>query len=166
LVIDWTNPDDNLEPIFKTVKSKGKTAQFSIQTPAVAGYYELASYVSRTCSGGNAITLTKQILVGKLVSIVGKLATTSVFVAKNPTVSVSGSRTSGSLAVASKSFAAVLKKNGVVVKTAAGTTGSSGNYKLNSTGSLTAETYTSSVSIAAGSVYSAATTSTSSFTLG
>lgn len=137
------------------VRATGKTAVLSISTPDTAGVYTLTTNeISSACSGGSAVTLTKSITVGKLASVVAKLGTTSAYVSKNPTVSVSGTIKSGSVSVKNADITVVLKRNGSTVKTAHGTTDGSGAISLNFSGtSYTAGTYTAVVTLDGNATY-------------
>lgn len=149
------------------VRSTGKTAVLSISTPDTAGVYTLTTNtISPTCSGGSAVTLTKSITVGKLASVVAKLGTTSAYVSKNPTVSVSGTVKSGSASVASGAITAVLKRNGSTVKTVTGSTSANGSFSLNFSGtSYTAGTYTAVVTLDGNATYIEKSVTTAALTL-
>jgi hypothetical protein len=148
------------------VRATGKTSVLSISTPSTAGVYTLTTNeISPTCSGGSAVTLTKSITVGKLASVVAKLATSSAS-ASNTTVSVLGTVKSGSVSVASASVTAKLKKNGVTVKSVTGTTNSSGMFNFSFSGfSYSAGTYTAVVTSAGTTDYIEKSVTTASLTL-
>ncbi len=154
---------DYINTVSATVKSSGKTPVMTIATPSTAGVYTLMTgQISGTCSGGSAVTLSRSITVGKLSSIVAKLSTTSGYVSKNPTVSVSGTVKSGSVAVASKTVSVSLRLAGSEVKTVSATTNSSGVFSANFTGtSYDAGSYTAVVSFTANSTYAAKSKTTS-----
>lgn len=137
------------------VRATGKTAVLSISTPDTAGVYTLSTNeISSACSGGSAVTLTKSITVGKLASVVAKLGTTSAYVSKNPTVSVSGTIKSGSVTVKNADITVVLKRNGSTVKTVTGSTSGSGTFSLNFSGtSYTAGSYTAVVTLDGNATY-------------
>ena len=98
--------------------------------------------------------MTKSITVGKLASVVAKLGTTSAYVSKNPTVSVSGTIKSGSVTVKNADITVVLKRNGSTVKTVTGSTSGSGTFSLNFSGtSYTAGSYTAVVTLDGNATY-------------
>jgi len=152
--VAWAETD-SVDPVSKTIKATGKSGVITIATPDTAGTYTLTSSISAACAGGDdAVTLTKSVVVGKLASIVGKISTTSAYVSKNPTLNVSGTIKSGSLAVANKSIIIRLKKGGTVVKTQNSTTNGSGVFNVNLTGtSYTAGAYTAEIELVSGSIY-------------
>jgi hypothetical protein len=137
------------------VRATGKTAVLSISTPSTAGIYTLTTNtISSTCAGGSPIALTKSITVGKLASVVAKLATSSGYVSKNPTVSVSGTVKSGSVAVANSNISVVLLRNGSQVKTLTGKTDSYGAFNLNFSGtSYSAGSFTAEVTLDGNTTY-------------
>jgi hypothetical protein len=145
-----------------TVSSRGRTPVMTIATPTTAGTYTLTTnQISSTCSGGSAVTLSRAITVGKLASVVAKLGTTSGYVSKNPTVKISGTVKSGSVAVASKTVSVSLRLAGEEVKTVTATTNGSGAFTANFSGtSYTAGSYTAVVSFTADSTYAAKSTTT------
>jgi hypothetical protein len=145
-----------------TVGSRGRTPVMTIATPSTAGTYTLTTnQISSTCSGGSAVTLSRAITVGKVASVVSKLRTTSGFVSKNPTVSISGTVKSGSVAVASKTVSVSLRLGGSEVKTVTATTNGSGVFTANFTGTTyTAGSYTAVVSFAADATYGARSVTT------
>jgi len=156
-----------VSPITATVTSKGKTPVMTIASPATAGSYTLKTgTISGECSGGSAVSLSKSISVGKLASIVAKVSTTSGFIAKNPTMSISGTVKSGSVAVANKQVSVSLRLAGEQVKTVNATTNSSGVFSANFAGtSYAAGSYTAVVSLAADSTFSAKSTTTAALKL-
>ena len=149
------------------VRATGKTAVLSISTPDTAGVYTLTTNeISSACSGGSAVTLTKSITVGKLASVVAKLGTTSAYVSKNPTVSVSGTIKSGSVTVKNADITVVLKRNGSTVKTVTGSTSGSGTFSLNFSGtSYTAGSYTAVVTLDGNATYIEKSVTTAALTL-
>jgi xanthosine utilization system XapX-like protein len=159
--VSWYG-EDSINAVSATVKSSGKTPVMTISTPSTAGVYSLrTSQISGTCSGGSAVTLSRSVTVGKLASIVSKLSTTSGYVSKNPTVSVSGTVKSGSSAVASKTVSVSLRLGGTEVKTVSATTNSSGVFSASFTGtSYTAGSYTAVVSFDANSTFAAKSVTT------
>ena len=151
--VAWAETD-SVDPVSKTIKATGKSGVITIATPDSAGTYTLTSSISGTCAGGDPVVLSKSVVVGKLASIVGKITTSSAFVSKNPTLTVSGTIKSGSLAVANKSIIIRLKKGGEVVKTQNSTTNGSGAFSVSLTGtSYTAGSYTAEVELPSGSIY-------------
>lgn len=145
-----------------TVNSRGRTPVMTIATPSTAGSYTLrTSQISAECSGASAVTLSRAITVGKVASVVSKLRTSSGFVSKNPTVSITGTVKSGSVAVASKSVSVSLRLAGNEVKTVSATTNGSGVFTANFTGTTyTAGSYTAVVSFAADETYGARSVTT------
>jgi len=145
-----------------TVGSRGRTPVMTIATPSTAGTYTLTTnQISSTCSGGSAVTLSRAITVGKVASVVSKLRTTSGFVSKNPTVSISGTVKSGSVAVAGKTVSVSLRLAGNEVKTVTATTNGSGAFTANFSGTTyTAGSYTAVVSFAADATYGARSVTT------
>jgi hypothetical protein len=138
-----------------TVSSRGRTPVMTIATPSTAGTYTLRTTLSTACAGaGEPTTLSRKITVGKVASVVSKLRTTSGFVSKNPTVSITGTVKSGSVAVDDKSVSVSLKLAGNEVKTVTATTNASGVFTANFTGTTyTAGSYTAVVSFAADATY-------------
>ena len=165
ITLSWDGVDGDTAT--GVVRATGKTAVLSISTPSTAGVYTLTTNtISPTCSGGSAVALTKSITVGKLASLVAKLGTTSAYVSKNPTVSVSGTVKSGSAAVASGAITAVLKRNGSTVKTVTGSTLANGSFSLNFSGtSYTAGTYTAVVTLDGNATYIEKSVTTAALTL-
>jgi hypothetical protein len=145
-----------------TVSSRGRTPVMTIATPTTAGTYTLTTnQISSTCSGASAVTLSRKITVGKVASVVSKLRTSSGFVSKSPTVSITGTVKSGSVAVASKSVSVSLRLAGNEVKTVSATTNGSGVFTANFTGTTyTAGSYTAVVSFAADATYGARSVTT------
>ena len=145
-----------------TVSSRGRTPVMTIATPSIAGTYTLRTTLSTACAGeGEATTLSRKITVGKVASVVSKLRTTSGFVSKNPTVSITGTVKSGSVAVDDKSVSVSLKLAGNEVKTVTATTNASGVFTANFTGTTyTAGSYTAVVSFAADATYGARSVTT------
>ncbi len=154
--VSWSG-GQGVEAVSANVGSRGKTPVMTIATPDTAGTYTLTtSQISANCSGGSAVTLSRSITVGKVASIVAKLSTTSGYVSKNPTVSISGTVKSGSVSVASKTVSISLKLGSGEVKTATATTNGSGAFTANFTGTTyTAGSYTAVVSFNADSTYTA-----------
>lgn len=164
--LSWVGVTDS-DTAAGLVRATGKTAVLSISTPDTAGVYTLTTNtISSTCSGGTAVALTKSITVGKLASVVAKLATSSAYVSKNPTVSVSGTVKSGSVSVANANISVVLKRNGSQVKTLTGTTNGSGSFNLNFSGtSYTAGSFTAEVTLDGNSTYIEKSVTTAALTL-
>jgi len=165
ITLSWDGVDGDTAT--GVVRATGKTAVLSISTPSTAGIYTLTTNtISSTCSGGSAVTLTKSITVGKLASVVAKLGTSSAYVSKNPTVSVSGTVKSGSVSVSSGAITAVLKRNGSTVKTVTGSTLANGTFSLNFSGtSYTAGTYTAVVTLDGNATYIEKSVTTAALTL-
>lgn len=161
VTIEWAGED--IAPVTATIRSTGKSPVMQITAPSVAGTYTLTTNtISSTCSGGSAVSLSKSLTIGKLVSMTAKLATTSGYVSKNPTVSISGTVKSGSVSVGSKTVSVSLLRNGTQVKTTTATTNASGVFNVDFAGtSYTAGTFTAEVSIAADSTYAAKSVTTS-----
>ncbi|NBR65068.1 MAG: hypothetical protein EBS85_04560 [Micrococcales bacterium] len=148
------------------VRATGKTSVLSIATPTNAGVYTLTTNtISSSCSGGDAVALTKSITVGKLASVVGKLATSSAYVSKNPTVTASGTIKSGSVSVANADITVVLKKNGSTVRTVHGSTNGSGAYSLSVGADTGAGAYTAVVTLDANTVYVGSSVTTAALNL-
>jgi len=145
-----------------TVKSSGKTSVMTITTPSTAGVYTLkTNTISAECSGASAVSLSRAITVGKLASIVAKLSTNKGYVASNPTVSVSGTVKSGSLAVANKQVSISLRRNGSEVKTLTLTTSGSGVFNGSFSGTnYSAGDFTAVVSFDNDSTFAARSKST------
>ena len=165
ITLSWDGVDGDTAT--GVVRATGKTAVLSISTPSTAGVYTLTTNtISPTCSGGDAVTLTKSITVGKLASVVAKLGTTSAYVSKSPTVKVSGTIKSGSVNVNNADITVVLKRNGSTVKTATGSTNSSGAFSVNFSGtSYTAGTYTAVVTLDGNATYIEKSVTTAALTL-
>lgn len=145
-----------------TVGSRGRTSVMTIATPETAGTYTLrTNLISGECSGGAAVRLSRSITVGKLASVTAKLRTTSGFVSKNPTVSITGTVRSGSVAVANKSVSVSLRLGSTEVKTVSATTNGSGAFTANFTGTTyTAGSYTAVVSFVADATFAAKNSTT------
>ena len=150
------------------VRSTGKTAVLSISTPDTAGVYTLTTNtISPTCSGGDAVTLTKSITVGKLASVVAKLGTTSAYVSKSPVVKVSGTIKSGSVTVKNAPITVVLKRNGSTLQIiSTESTNASGAFSVNfSAAPYTAGTYTAVVTLDGNATYIEKSVTTAALTL-
>ena len=153
--VSWTG-GQGVDPVSSTVKSSGKTSVMTLATPSTAGVYTLTtSSISSACSGNSAVTLTRSITVGKLASIVAKLSTTSGYVSKSPTVTVSGTVKSGSVAVANKVVTITLKRGATEVASTTATTNGSGVFTKPISETFTAGSYTAVISFAANSTYAA-----------
>lgn len=153
--VSWSG-GQGVDPVSATVGSRGKTAVMTLATPDTAGTYTLrTSEISSACSGGSAVTLSRSITVGKVASIVAKLSSTSGYVSKTPTVTVSGTVKSGSVSVASKVVTIVLKRGETTVDTVTATTNGFGAFTKAITGSFTAGSYTAVVSFDADTTYTA-----------
>jgi hypothetical protein len=165
ITLSWDGVDGDTAT--GVVRATGKTAVLSISTPSTAGVYTLTTNeISSTCSGGSAVTLTKSITVGKLASVVAKLGATSAYVSKSPTVKVSGTIKSGSVNVNNADITVVLKRNGSTIKTATGSTNSSGAFSVNFSGtSYTAGTYIAVVTLDGNATYIEKSVTTAALTL-
>ena len=123
--------------------------------------------ISPTCSGGDAVTLTKSITVGKLASVVAKLGTTSAYVSKSPVVKVSGTIKSGSVTVKNAPITVVLKRNGSTLQIiSTESTNASGAFSVNfSAAPYTAGTYTAVVTLDGNATYIEKSVTTAALTL-
>lgn len=167
VTVSWADSDAAISPVSKVVKATGATGVISIATPTTAGTYTLTTGISAACAGTtNPVTLSKSVTVGKLSSIVGKLTTTSGYISRNPTISATGTITSGSIPVANKTIFLTLKRDGVTVKTVTGTTNGSGGYTIAFPGtSYSIGYYTAEIKIKAGSIYGETAITTASLRL-
>jgi len=165
VTLSWVGQE--LATVTRTIRANGKSGAVSIATPTTAGSYTLSTnLINSTCSGGSAVTLTKSIVVGRLLSVVGKVNSTSAFASKNPTFSVTGTLKSGSVAVSGQTVSVSLRRNGSEVKTGSATTNGSGNFTVTLSGtSYSAGNYTAVISVAAGSVYGEKSLTTAKLTL-
>jgi hypothetical protein len=153
--VSWTG-GQGVDPVSSTVKSSGKTSVMTLATPATAGVYTLTtSSISAACSGNSAVTLTRSITVGKLASIVAKLSTSSGYVSKDPTITVSGTVKSGSVVVANKVVSITLKRGSTTVASSTATTNGSGVFTSAIKEPFTAGSYTAVVSFEANTTYAA-----------
>jgi hypothetical protein len=143
------------------------TGVFTIATPSIVGRYTLSTNtIGSECSAGAAITLGKVFAVGKSASVVAKVMTSSAFASKNPVVSVTGTVKSAGVVVESKEVTVSLRRNGVEVATASGTTKSSGVFSLSfPNGSYLAGDYTAVVTVVADSTYRQSQVTTAKITL-
>ena len=167
VIIGWTDSGLGIEPVSKVVKSDRTTGVFTIATPTTAGTYTLSSSeISAECGGGSAITLTQSVVVGKSLSITAKVSSSSGYASKSPVFSVTGTVKSGAVAVSGKQVSVSLRRNGVEVKTATGTTSSSGVLSVVFTGTTyVAGDYTAVITGVADSTYLAAQVATAKLTL-
>ena len=165
--VGWTDANTGVSSVSKIIKADRTTGVFTIATPAIAGSYTLSTNrISAECSGGLAVTLAKAFVIGKSSSVMAKVVTSNVYVAKNPVVSVSGTVKSGSVAVSNKAVTVSLRRNGVEVATASGTTNGSGVFNISlSSGSYVSGDYTAVVTVVADSVYRQAQVTTTKLTL-
>jgi uncharacterized repeat protein (TIGR02543 family) len=165
--VGWTGANSGVSSVSKIIKADRTTGVFTIATPAIAGSYTLSTNrISAECSGGLAVTLAKAFVIGKSSSVMAKVVTSNVYVAKNPVVSVSGTVKSGSVAVSNKAVTVSLRRNGVEVATASGTTNGSGVFNISlSSGSYVSGDYTAVVTVVADSVYRQAQVTTTKLTL-
>jgi hypothetical protein len=153
--VSWTG-GQGVDPVSSTVKSSGKTSVMTLATPSTAGVYTLTtSSISAACSGNSAVTLTRSITVGKLASIVAKLSTSSGYVSKDPTITVSGTVKSGSVVVANKVVSITLKRGSTTVTSSTATTNGSGVFTSAIKEPFTAGSYTAVVSFEANTTYAA-----------
>ena len=153
--VSWTG-GQGVDPVSSTVKSSGKTSVMTLATPSTAGVYTLTtSSISAACSGNSAVTLTRSITVGKLASIVAKLSTSSGYVSKDPTITVSGTVKSGSVVVANKVVSITLKRGSTTVASSTATTNGSGVFTSAIKEPFTAGSYTAVVSFEANTTYAA-----------
>jgi hypothetical protein len=145
-----------------TVGSRGRTPVMTIATPSTAGSYTLRTTLSSACAGaGEPTVISRSVTVGKFASVTAKLRTTTGFVTKSPTVSITGTVKSGSVAVAGKSVSVSLRLGGTEVKTESATTNGSGVFTANFAGTTyTAGSYTAVVSFVADATYAAKTSTT------
>jgi hypothetical protein len=158
--VSWTG-GQGVDPVSSTVKSSGKTSVMTLATPSTAGVYTLTtSSISAACSGNSAVTLTRSITVGKLASIVAKLSTTSGYVSKDPTITVSGTVKSGSVVVANKVVSITLKRGSTTVASSTATTNGSGVFTSAIKEPFTAGSYTAVVSFESNATYAAKTQTT------
>jgi hypothetical protein len=158
--VSWTG-GQGVDPVSSTVKSSGKTSVMTLATPSTAGVYTLTtSSISAACSGNSAVTLTRSITVGKLASIVAKLSTTSGYVSKDPTFTVSGTVKSGSVVVANKVVSITLKRGSTTVASSTATTNGSGVFTSAIKEPFTAGSYTAVVSFESNATYAAKTQTT------
>ena len=153
--VSWTG-GQGVDPVSSTVKSSGKTSVMTLATPSTAGVYTLTtSSISAACSGNSAVTLTRSITVGKLASIVAKLSTSSGYVSKDPTITVSGTVKSGSVVVANKVVSITLKRGSTTVASSTATTNGSGVFTSAIKEPFTAGSYTAVISFEANTTYAA-----------
>jgi hypothetical protein len=155
VTIYWSGVNETIDPSVVSANRMNKTPIMRIQAPSVAGTYTLRSnYFTYECSGGHGGYLSRSIVVGKKVSIVSKLSTSSGYVAKNPIISVSGNLKSGSKSIASKAVSISLMLAGVEVKAITASTNSSGLFSANFAGTTYASgAYTAVVSFESDSTY-------------
>lgn len=151
----WSGINEVIDPVTATVKNSGKTAPMTLITPSTAGIYTLrTSSFYYSCSGGHIAGLSRSITVGKALSIVAKLSTSSGYVAKNPIISISGNLRSGANAVPAKVVSISLMLGDVEVQTIPATTNSSGVFSANFGGITYAPgAYTAVVSTESDSTY-------------
>jgi hypothetical protein len=105
-------------------------------------------------------------VVGKSLNLTAKVSASSGYVSKNPTLTLSGSVKSGSVAVVGKQFTVSLRRNGVAVETVTAATSSSGVLNVTFTRSTYAGgAYTVEISSAADNTYLATGFTTAKLTL-
>ena len=165
--VRWTELNSGVSAVSRVVRADRSTGVFEIATPAIAGSYTLSTNrIGSECSGGSAVTLAKTFLVGKSSSILAKVTSSSAYVSKSPTVSVSGSVKAGSVAVASKQVTVSLRRNGVEVASASGSTNSSGVFNVSLPSAVyVAGDYTAVVTVIADSIYRTTQITTTKLTL-
>ena len=163
--VGWVG--SNVAPVSRVVRADRTTGLFTVAVPSVAGVYVLSTgQIGAECSGGQAVTLSQSVVVGKAASIVAKLVSSSASVSKSPLVRVSGTVKVGSVVVAGKSFVVSLRKDGVQVKSLSAVTDGSGVFDVAFPGtSYVAGVYTAVVSFVADATYLAAQTTTTGLTL-
>ena len=163
--VSWEG--QGITPVTGTVGRTGKTPTLRIATPATAGVYTLkTSTISEACAGVSARSLDRKITVGKVASVVAKLGTTSAFSLKNPTIRVSGTIKSGSLAVADKTVTLTLKKAGMADKVTSATTSATGAFNVNFPGTnYSAGSYTAVVSFVSDSTFVGKSQTTKALTI-
>jgi hypothetical protein len=151
----WSGINEVIESTTATVKNSGKTAAMTLITPSIAGTYTLRTNAfAYSCSGGHIAGLSRSITVGKSVSIVAKLSTSSGYVVKNPIVSASGNLKSGANSVPAKAVSISLMLDDVEVQTISATTNSLGVFSANFGGITYAPgAYTAVVSTESDSTY-------------
>ncbi len=167
VTVGWREENSGVSSISTVIRPDRSTGVFSIATPSTVGRYTLTTNtIGSECSSGAAITLAKSFVVGKAASVVAKVSSSSAFVSKNPTVSVTGTVKSAGVVVASKEVTVSLRRNGVEVATASVTTNSAGVFSLSlPNGSYVAGDYTAVVTLAADSTYRQTQVTTSKITL-
>jgi uncharacterized repeat protein (TIGR02543 family) len=163
--VGWVG--SNVAPVSRVVRADRTTGLFTVAVPSVAGVYVLSTgQIGAECSGGQAVTLSQSVVVGKAASIVAKLVSSSASVSKSPLVRVSGTVKVGSVVVAGKSFVVSLRKDGVQVKSLSAVTDGSGVFDVAFPGtSYVAGVYTAVVSFVADATYLSAQTTTTGLTL-
>jgi uncharacterized repeat protein (TIGR02543 family) len=167
ITVGWAESNTGVTPVSKVVKADRSTGAFTIASPATAGTYTLSTnLISSECAGGSAVTLTQSVVVGKSLNLTAKVSTSSAYVSKNPTLTLSGSVKSGSVAVVGKQFSVSLRRNGVDVETVTATTSSSGVLNVSFTRvTYSGGAYTVEISSAADTTYLATTFTTAKLTL-
>jgi uncharacterized repeat protein (TIGR02543 family) len=167
ITVGWAESNTGVTPVSKVVKADRSTGAFTIASPATAGTYTLSTnLISSECAGGSAVTLTQSVVVGKSLNLTAKVSTSSAYVSKNPTLTLSGSVKSGSVAVVGKQFTVSLRRNGVDVETVTATTSSSGVMNVTFTRvTYSGGAYTVDISSAADTTYLATTFTTAKLTL-
>jgi uncharacterized repeat protein (TIGR02543 family) len=167
ITVGWAESNTGVTPVSKVVKADRSTGAFTIASPATAGTYTLSTnLISSECAGGSAVTLTQSVVVGKSLNLTAKVSTSSAYVSKNPTLTLSGSVKSGSVAVVGKQFTVSLRRNGVDVETVTATTSSSGVLNVSFTRvTYSGGAYTVEISSAADTTYLATTFTTAKLTL-
>ena len=167
VTVGWREENSGVSSVSKVIRPDRTTGVFTIATPSSVGRYTLTTNtIGSECSDGAAISLAKVFVVGKSASVVAKVATSTVFVSKNPNVSVTGTVKSGGALVGSKEVTVSLRRNGVEVATATATTNSAGVFTSSFSGiSYLTGDYTAVVTVAADSTYRQTQVTTSKITL-
>jgi uncharacterized repeat protein (TIGR02543 family) len=167
VTVGWREANSGVSPVSKVARADRTTGVFTIATPSIVGRYTLSTNtIGSECSEGAAITLAKAFVVGKNASVVAKVSSSSAFVSKNPTISITGTVKSGGVVVASKEVTVSLRRNGVEVTTASATTNSSGVFTVSlPNGSYIAGDYTAVVTVVSDSTYRTSQVTTSKITL-
>jgi uncharacterized repeat protein (TIGR02543 family) len=129
VTVGWLQENTGVSSISKLIRADRTSGVFTIATPSTAGRYTLTtSTIGGECSNGAAVTLARAFTVGKKLSVVAKLSSSSAFVSKSPVVTVSGKVKSGAVAVVGRSMTVSLRRNGVEVASATVSTDSSGSF--------------------------------------
>jgi uncharacterized repeat protein (TIGR02543 family) len=155
VTVGWLQENTGVSSISKLIRADRTSGVFTIATPSIAGRYTLTtSTIGGECSNGAAVTLARAFTVGKKLSVVAKLSSSSAFVSKSPVVTVSGKVKSGGVAVVGRAMTVSLRRNGVEVASATVTTNASGEFTASFSGiTYLAGEYASVVTGVADSTY-------------